>query len=361
MLVLIPAYQPGDPLVELVRSLRAHPSAPHVLVVDDGSGPDHDEIFALARLHGAEVIRYRENRGKGHALKTGFEHARRTRPADVVVCADCDGQHRAADILRVADAVDPSRLELVLGQRRFTGRVPLRSRWGNRLTSWLFTALTGLDVIDTQTGLRAYPPSLLAWLVSVPGERFEYELAVLLRAPSAGIGIKDVAIETVYIRDNAGSHFRPVIDSWRIYRPLLAFAGSSLAGFVTDLLALMALVSATGNLLLSVIGARIISGIVNYHLNRRAVFRAGNRRSPLRYTAVALGLLAMNYLLLSSLLVVMPLVPAKVLTELSLLAVSFLVQRAFVFTREEPEELDPIDRFPVDPGSRALTSREPLS
>lgn len=343
MLVLIPAYEPGDSLVHLVRQLRAHPARPEVLVIDDGSGPGFDEIFALSRIHGAEVIRYHGNRGKGHALKVGFGHARAAHPGKVVVCADSDGQHRVADILRVAGEVDPESREMVLGGRRFTGEVPLRSRFGNRVTAWLFSALTGIGVGDTQTGLRAYPPTLLDWLLSVPGDRFEYELSLLLDARSAQVTIKEVEIDTVYIEGNASSHFRPIIDSWRIYRPLLAFAGASLAGFAVDFLVLLAMMSLTGQLLLSVVVARLLSATINYQLNRRAVFRDGNRSSTLRYAGLAAGLLVANYLLIAALDAVMPLALAKLLTEVSLFGVSFTLQRAFVFISELPPEAEPAE------------------
>ncbi|WP_185711088.1 bifunctional glycosyltransferase family 2/GtrA family protein [Arachnia propionica] len=341
VLVLIPAFEPGDSLIRLVRDLRRHPRQPEILVIDDGSGPDFDEVFALSRLHGAEVLRHHGNRGKGHALKTGFAHARRAHPGEVVVCADSDGQHEVADIIKVADEVDPGAHEMVLGGRRFTGRVPLRSRIGNTTTTWLFQALTGIGIGDTQTGLRAYPPSLLEWLQSVPGERFEYELRLLLQARDAGVGIREVGIETIYLAGNAGSHFRPVIDSWRVYRPLLAFAGASLVGFVTDTLVLLAMMTLTGHLLLSVVTARVLSATLNYHLGRRVVFRAGDRSSVLRYGGLAAGLLVLNCLLIAALDAVMPLVVAKVLTELSLFAVSFVVQRAVVFTAEQPVEVAP--------------------
>lgn len=333
MLVLIPAYEPGDSLVTLVKALRAASSPPGVLVVDDGSGPDYDEIFALARIHGAEVLRYSTNHGKGHALKTGFAHARQHYPDDVVVCADSDGQHTVPDILRVASEVDASSREMVLGGRRFTGEVPLRSSFGNKVTSWFFGALTGIRIGDTQTGLRAYPPGLLEWLLSVPGDRFEYELSLLLQAKRSGIAIREVEIETVYLHGNASSHFRPIVDSWRVYRPLLAFAGSSLAGFAVDFVMLLLLMALTGHLLFSVVAARVISATVNYLLNRHAVFRDGDRTSPLRYAALAAGILVANYLLLLALTAVLPLAVAKVITEIALFAVSFAAQRALVFTR----------------------------
>ena len=334
MLVLIPAYEPGDSLISLIRELRSQPSVPDVLVVDDGSGPDFDEIFALARIHGATVHRYPVNRGKGHALKTGFAIARRHYLGEAVACADSDGQHKVPDIMRVAHEVDVESREMVLGGRRFTGQVPLRSAVGNKVTSWLFKTLTAIRVGDTQTGLRGYPPSLLEWLGTIPGERFEYELSLLLQARQAGIGIREIEIETVYLHGNKSSHFRPVQDSWRVYRPLLAFAGSSLAGFAVDFVALLVLMAVTHNLLASVIAARVLSATVNYLLNRHAVFRDGDRSTPLRYAALACGILAANYVLLRTLSMLMPLVLAKLVTEVTLFVVSFAAQRALVFTHK---------------------------
>ena len=166
------------------------------------------------------MLTHPENRGKGAALRTGFawiiEHA----PGEAAVCADSDGQHRIRDVVRVATAVRPG--VIVLGGRRFTGKVPLRSRFGNTVTRHVFRALSGIAVYDTQTGLRAYPHELLGWLMSVPGDRFEYEFQALLRARNAGVRIIEVEIETVYeLRENS-SHFRPLRDSWRIYAPLVS-------------------------------------------------------------------------------------------------------------------------------------------
>jgi hypothetical protein len=87
---------------------------------------------------------------------------------------------------------------------------------------------TGQPVRDTQTGLRAYPASLLDWLDSVPGERFEYEMNVLLHAARAGHPIEQLAIMTTYVDDNSGSHFSSVTDSARVYGQLPRFAMSSL-------------------------------------------------------------------------------------------------------------------------------------
>ncbi len=198
-----------------------------MLVVDDGSGPDFREVFDATAALGAVVVRHEVNRGKGRALKTGFHHAAALWPGEDVVCADSDGQHTPADVLAVAEKVAASRTAMVLGARQFTGPVPSRSRLGNGLTRRLFFLTTGIDLTDTQTGLRAYPAEMLGWLCEVDGERFEYELELLLRARDAGHAIVEVPISTVYLDDNASSHFRPVRDSARVYAPMVRFAASS--------------------------------------------------------------------------------------------------------------------------------------
>ena len=342
MIVLIPAYEPGPALADLVRSLAHH----IVVVVDDGSGPEYAEVFSLVRRLGADVLTSERNRGKGHALKTGFAYAAEKYPGIDVVCADSDGQHRPEDVEAVARHLTNSGAAMVLGGRRFTGDVPARSRLGNTVTRIAFRRLTGLALMDTQTGLRAYPAWMLPWLSQVAGDRFEYEQRLLLRAARERLPIAQVEITTVYLRRNESSHFRPVRDSLRVYRPLLAFAGSSLLAFVVDAAALFVLTSLTGDLVLSALTARLISATVNYRVNRRHVFGAGRGRFAPRYAALAVALLTANVVLLDALRSATgSLVAAKLLTEAALFAVSFLIQQRMIFTG---------DPAPAEPPARVI-------
>lgn len=227
MIVLVPAYQPGDPLLGFLTELRAAAPDVHVVVVDDGSAPAAAPVLAAVAELGCTLLRHPVNRGKGAALKTGFRHVAEAFPGQEVVCADADGQHSVPDVLRVAEHVRRTD-HLVLGVRRFAGRVPLRSRVGNTVTQVLFRAATGRGVQDTQTGLRAYPADLLDWLLAVPGERFEYEMNVLLQAARTGHPIDEVVIATTYLDDNASSHFAVLSDSVRIYWPLVRYVAASL-------------------------------------------------------------------------------------------------------------------------------------
>lgn len=340
---LVPAYQPGPALLQMLGDLRAARPTWGLLVVDDGSGAAFADLFARVRALGVEVVALPVNRGKGAALKAGLAHLAATRPGSPVVCADADGQHTPRDISAIGERLlgDPDGRRLVLGTRSFDGPVPLRSRIGNDVTRWIFRVATGRHLVDTQTGLRGIPADLLEWACTVPGQRYEYELQMLLRAGRAGVALDQVPIATVYLDDNSSSHFRPVADSVLVYLPLLAFLASSLAAFAIDTLALLCLQAVTGNLLLSVIGARIISAGVNFAVNRRLVFgsdrRVHTRRAASRYALLVAALLGLNYLLLNSLTVLgLALLPAKVLTELALVSTSFAAQRNFVFRTHRP-------------------------
>lgn len=336
MFVLIPAYEPTDRLPDVVARLRAAAPDVSVLVVDDGSGPAYADRFEAVRALGADTIGFEINRGKGAALKAGLRHVLDHHPGHDVVTADSDGQHTVDDILRVAFRLRREGDALVLGVRAFVGDVPARSRFGNAVSAALFRGAAGFAVSDTQTGLRGLPARLLPWLLTVPGDRFEYELEMLLGVRAVGVRVAEEPIATVYLDHNSSSHFRPVRDSVRVMRPMLRFAASSFVGFLLDTIVLQAFFWASGSLALSVFVARVASGSVNFALNRRAF---GARDVPLaraaaRYAVLAIVLLAANYVWLSALTAAgLPLLLAKVITEVSLYVVSFAVQRSIVFAR----------------------------
>lgn len=74
--------------------------------------------------------------------------------------ADCDGQHTPADIMKVLDALREHPDDMIIGARKFTGKVPLRSMVGNKITRAVFWFATGIKVTDTQTGPARIPGKL---------------------------------------------------------------------------------------------------------------------------------------------------------------------------------------------------------
>ncbi len=219
--VLIPAYRPDHKLIETLRKLSE--SGYTLVVVDDGSGAAYDTVFIEA-AEMARVIRYPVNRGKGGALKQGVRCIVKCLPqVRYVVTADADGQHRLEDIDKVARRLHQVG-GFVIGSRAFVGEVPLRSRFGNTLTRGVYHVVSGVQVGDTQTGLRGFDRSLLTWLLTIPGNRYEYEMNVLMSAARDQIAIHEVEIQTVYENDNSSSHFRPLHDSVKIYKEIFRFA-----------------------------------------------------------------------------------------------------------------------------------------
>ena len=311
--ILIPSLEPDDRLPAYLGQLRER-GFERMVVVDDGSSEKAQHLFdQMARMEGVTVLHHDVNHGKGVALKTGYAWIRDNLPEiSGVITADADGQHTVEDCWRLAEALAEGKRALYLGSRDFNlPNVPARSRKGNKITSAVFWALYGQYLPDTQTGLRAFRREELPFMIEVSGERYEYEMNVLIACARASIPMIPLTIETVYENDNAGSHFHPVRDSIRIYRVILGnfvrFMGASIASFLIDqgVFALMefvvlsrvnwALASIQG---LSTLVARLVSAPCNFLMNRSFVFRFKQNTAvtALKYAALAVSLLVLSWL-----------------------------------------------------------------
>ncbi len=340
MVVIIPAYQPDEKLYKLV--LELHEKTDYdLIIVNDGSDKSKRPLFDSLEPY-ARIFHHSANRGKGAALKTALSYVQDQYPADEgVVTIDADGQHLPDDIIRVCDAWEAAPEKLVLGSREFTGNVPFKSRAGNAITRFVFAISTGIKVFDTQTGLRAFGVFRIPMMLEMKGDRYEYEINVLLYATRHRIPIEEVTIETVYIEENRSSHFNAVYDAWRIYKMILFFVASSLVAMLLDYVLVLLLSSATKgmaqSLLISVVGARALSSLTNYFMNCKLVFEHRSRSSIFRYYMLVFGILVANYALMVVVTHIMPLAIGKLLVELILYPVSFYIQRKFVFPPESEE------------------------
>ena len=311
--ILIPSLEPDDRLPAYLRQLRER-GFERMVVVDDGSSEKTQHLFdQMAQMEGVTVLHHDVNHGKGVALKTGYAWIRDNLP-DIsgVITADADGQHTVEDCWRLAEALSEGKRALYLGSRDFNlPNVPARSRKGNKITSAVFWALYGQYLPDTQTGLRAFRKEELTFMLDVPGERYEYEMNVLIACARASIPMIPLTIETVYENDNAGSHFHPVRDSIRIYKVILGnfvkFMGASIASFLIDqgVFALMEFVvlsrvgwAAASIQGLSTLVARLVSAPCNFLMNRSFVFRFKQNTAvtALKYAALAISLLVLSWL-----------------------------------------------------------------
>ena len=338
-IALIPAYMPSESLVGLTEELDRRRFS--VVVVDDGSGENFDKIFEACAYH-ATVLAHRENKGKGAALKTGLRFIERSFDAPyTVVTLDADGQHSIKDALHVCETAERCLSALVLGCRSFKGedvKVPKKSLLGNKLTRTVFRMSSGVDVSDTQTGLRAFSDRHVLRMCGISGDRYEYEMNVLMEYAKQELSIREVPIETIYIDENSSSHFHPVGDSARIYKEILKFSASSLLCFVLDYLLFCLFSMLTGSVTAANITARVFSAAANFELNRRLVFgsKKSAGKSAAQYFALAFFILVCNTLLLNLLVSLTPIgrYIAKIITETTMFFVSYAVQKTYIFSRK---------------------------
>jgi putative flippase GtrA len=217
----------------------------------------------------------------------------------------------------------------------FSGKVPLCSLAGIVITRHLLGLLTGRRPRDTQSGLRGIPRALAPMLLRLEGERYEYEMNMLLEAPREGFGIFEAPISTVYLEGNHSSHFNPLWDSMRIYFVLLLFSFSSLLTAAVDTLGFAVGYQLTGRVLGSLLAARLASSLINFFLNKEFVFHSpvALATSLLKYYVLVGFMALLSYLLITELAERLgaPVILAKVIVDTGLWLATFALQRMFIF------------------------------
>lgn len=345
MNLIIPAYKPDNKMLAFIDKVIAETDY-RIIVVNDGSGELFDEVFD--KIPGEVIcLKHEVNRGKGAAMKTAFRYILDNNFGDGAVLADADGQHLIHDTKAVVEVLKANPDNLVLGCRQFSDDIPWKSRVGNKLTCGVYRLCSGRKLSDTQTGLRAMGTQLIKKFLTLSGDRYEYEMNMLMYCAAEGIKFTEVPITTVYHDEqNSDSHFNPFKDSLKIYGVILGqtlgiFTLTSLTCFALDFGLLMLLhhivdplVDPNTSLLISVGGARLCSSLVNYMLNKNIAFRGNHGEySFLKYYGLVGVILGLKYgiIWLLNIAVGLPLAWANIITETMLFFVSYIAQRVFVF------------------------------
>ena len=337
--VLIPSLEPDERLPVYVDALLAADFG-QIVIVNDGSSAEYDPIFAsLSAKERCVVLRHDVNHGKGQALRTGVAYIRDHTDFAGIITADADGQHTPDDVAKIADALMAHPDALILGSRDKKA-MPLRSKAGNTLTCGVFGLLTGLWISDTQTGLRGLPACALEAFSSLEGDRYEYEINMLIKANELKMPVEEVSIETIYIDNNSSSHFNGLKDGLKIYKLMFRQAGrfcaSSVISAVIDY-AMFIICHYAVHLTVvpAQIIARVISSLVNYTLNSHVVFgRKATPQSFVKYYLLAVCILACSCGGLELLtLIHVPELLAKIIVDAVLYVVSYRVQRGKIFNR----------------------------
>lgn len=356
--IVIPALNPNERMIALVKELK-DVGFENIILVDDGSEIENRKYFKTCKEdYNCRIIRHVINFGKGMALKSAFNHILDNRP-DIAgtVTVDCDGQHVTEDIVTCAKMVHEHPDSLILGCRQFDDKeIPLRSRFGNKFTRQVIRLLCGINVSDTQTGLRGMSRSLIHdHFAQTKGERFEYEMNMLLCAREHQIPIKEFSIQTIYLENNESSHFNPFIDSIRIYKVFLKFLLSSFSSFIIDIALYWILgmifrpiigdkiqvslfgVNMSLFILLRSVLSRLGSSLYNFTVNKRQVFRNESKDVKIifkYYTLCICQLLVSTFLVDKALAFIVSSTIRKCIIDTILFTISFQIQREWVFKKK---------------------------
>lgn len=213
--VILPAYNEEISIGSMVHLTRLY--ADKVIVIDDGSS---DRTADVARKAGAEVIVHDVNKGKGVALKTGFEAAL-ILGADIIVTMDSDGQHNPAEIPKLVAPIIKGEAEIVNGSRylhTLEKNTPTYRRIGQIILDKFTNMHSGLNITDSQSGFRAFAASTIGiFRFNARGMAIESEM--LADAGNAGLHITEVGIGVRY--DIAGSTKKPLFHGLEVLLAIL--------------------------------------------------------------------------------------------------------------------------------------------
>jgi glycosyltransferase involved in cell wall biosynthesis len=208
----VPTFNNSGTLATLLHDLQGY-DAP-VIVVNDGSTDDTEKI--LLQYTGMVCVSYSPNRGKGYALRKGFQKAIE-HGYDYVISIDSDGQHFVKDLTAFLEKLEKNPGALIVGARNMNqSSVPSKSSFGHRFSNFWYWVETGIRLPDTQSGYRLYPVSRLKTVYFFT-RRFEFEIEVIVRAAWMGIPVISVPVSVYYAPPEVRvSHFRPFTDFTRI-------------------------------------------------------------------------------------------------------------------------------------------------
>lgn len=209
--VLIPTYNNAQTLPALLTDIARYTD--NIIVVNDGST---DETASILQQQKVEVVSYPKNKGKGWALRQGFQKAVEL-GYTYAITIDSDGQHFADDLVVFLNALDQHPNAIIIGARNMEqSSVPGKSSFGNKFSNFWFWVETGIRLPDTQSGYRLYPVKALATLTFFT-RKYEFEIEVIVRAAWKGLDVTCVPVNVFYPeKEKRISHFRPFRDFSRI-------------------------------------------------------------------------------------------------------------------------------------------------
>lgn len=336
--VIVTLYRENRTAIKLCNELYEL-GADNIVVVNDGCKLSHGFLTELTSM-GCHIVNLQPNIGKGASIREGIRYAHdKLYNIKGYVTIDSDGQHNAEDAMKIMRAMELRPECLILGKRDLKkSKAPFITKLGNKISSVYFKVITGVRCKDTQTGLRGIPSSLYELAMDTKGNRFDFEMNFLTRCADRKVPFYNLNIIANY-DDNENSNFRLVRDTYLIYKTPLKFATASVGCTIIDLALFTVftyLLPSTlmWNVALATLLSRIISGLINFLINRKMIFKndANARRQLVRYIVLFCCIMCASTVIVSLLShIPIPVTLTKAVIDMLLWTVNYTVQRKWVF------------------------------
>ena len=338
--IIVPSLDPEeDIMLKFLKELKKEFT--NILVINDGSKREHDKFFKSLEKDKIKVLKHYKNLGKGRAIKNAFNYLLNNySDIEGAITCDCDGQHGVKDIKKCAKALLKNKDKLIWGVRDFDlDNVPNKSKYGNKITRNIFKIFIGLDISDTQTGLRGFSKNLMLQFVDLTGERYEYETNMLIACKEENIDISEVEIETIYLNSNANSHFNPLKDSIMIYKLFLKYFLVATSSFLLDILlfaSFFSILNINSKILAATILARIVSSIYNYLVNSNLIFKDMSIKTLTKYYILVVIQMFFSGCFVTYLynLLNISVIIIKIFVDFLIWIINLIIHREFIFNEK---------------------------
>ncbi|MDO4805379.1 MAG: glycosyltransferase [Lachnospiraceae bacterium] len=346
--ILIPAYDPPDNLIQYIEDLM-EAGYEDIIVVDDGSREDKQYIFDTLEDGGCHILHHEKNRGKGVAVRTGLFYytGKYSGAKDGVITVNSDGNDRIEDIDLVGEILHRQKMEgtghLVVGERDFDSPYisPVNVR-ANRFMAMVFRWIFGVKLRDVMCGFRGIPDICVTKCLEFPEKTYAYDLAELIGF--AKDGYEKVPVTIPAPNPEAERHFRALKHTFLInvvlWRKLVFFGATSIIAAIVDIflfwyLTTFVLKNVRYPIIVGTVLARIVSSSLNYYLSRKLVFKTNEskRKSFSQFFTLAavqccISAMSVHFL---EMLIGGAAVPIKIVIDLLLFFVAYKIQDKFIF------------------------------
>lgn len=284
--VVIPSLEPDNNFIEYINDIK-NAGADYLVLIDDGNSNEYKSVFDEAKSLGCIVLRHGVNCGKGRSFKTAFNYIMcEMEDVDIIVTTDGDGTYLPEDVIKVAKNSKDN--TITIGSRDFKDeKISRNMRDTNAITSFLLKTLSDISMSDTQTSLRAFNRDLLPYLITVVGERYDYDFNMIFEKKD--IALVEVPITTTRRNSDRKSHFKPLRDTLTVTLTFLAFIVVSLSSTIIDLVLYSFFIEIFIDsfpilyISISTFLARIISDSYNYYFDKTIVFKSKDKSNFGRY------------------------------------------------------------------------------